>query len=123
MAASIVAEPIGAPRPFLVSFPNSFEWLEKRLKAHVDHDFPCPHCGAPVPENARFCRECGADDDAGWGGDADTYDDYESGEEIDYDDFVQREFPDQAPPKKQNPLLIVVVILLLISMLLIAANG
>ena len=86
----------------------------------MDHDFPCPHCGALLPENARFCRECGADESTGWGGESDTYDDYEYDEEFDYDDFVQREFPDQAPPKKQNPLVIVVVILLLISMLLFA---
>lgn len=28
--------------------------------------FPCPHCGAEVPEGAPACRECGSDDLTGW---------------------------------------------------------
>ncbi len=85
----------------------------------MDDAFSCPHCGAPVSSTARFCRECGADDDVGWndlpieeGGAYDTDDDF------DYDDFVGREFPDQAGPANKNPVFVIVVILLLLSMLL-----
>lgn len=28
--------------------------------------FPCPHCGADLPRNARACRECGSDESTGW---------------------------------------------------------
>lgn len=81
-------------------------------------DFPCPHCGAVVRQNAKFCRECGADDSAGWDEHPDTdYGDYEHGEDFDYDEFVRNEFPDHATPAKKNPVLVIVVILLLVAML------
>ena len=116
MAASIVA---GSIRPLRGFWPLS-RIRSERDRTPVDQDFPCPHCGALLAENARFCRECGADDETGWGDDADTFDDYSHGEEFDYDDFVQREFPDSAPRKKPNVMLIVIVALLLISMLIVA---
>ena len=62
--------------------------------------FNCPHCGAPVAVGAISCRECGSDAETGWSdeaGDALGADGgYDDGDEFDYDDFVRREFPDQA---------------------------
>ena len=29
--------------------------------------FPCPVCGADVPEGALSCKGCGADEETGWG--------------------------------------------------------
>ncbi len=88
----------------------------------MSSDFPCPHCGATVAANARFCRECGADDSVGWDEQPDTdYDGYSPDDDFDYDDFVRREFPDQAPPgssaSSKSPLFVAVIVLLLLSML------
>ena len=71
-----------------------------------------------VPRNARFCRECGADDAVGWDEDPDAdYDDYEHGEDFDYDEFVRNEFPEHATTSGKNPLVVIVVLLLLLAML------
>ena len=65
--------------------------------------FDCPHCGAPVAVDAISCRECGSDAETGWSdeaGDAlDIDGGYDDDGEFDYDDFVRREFPDQAGPR------------------------
>lgn len=34
-------------------------------------DFVCPHCGADLPGGAKFCPECGSDENTGWS--EDTY--------------------------------------------------
>jgi hypothetical protein len=87
----------------------------------VDHDFSCPHCGANLAENARFCRECGADDDVGWHEDGGhDYDDYSPDDDFDYDEFVRNEFPEQAEPQQfggKNPLVLVIIIALILAML------
>ena len=49
--------------------------------------FPCPNCGADVPEDAKACPECGSDDETGWSEDT-MYDDIDlpiTDEESDYD--------------------------------------
>jgi hypothetical protein len=74
-----------------------------------DDDWACPHCHEPLPGQAKFCRHCGASDESGWGQDglgfaaepADGYG-YDSEDDFDYDDFVAREFPDQAE-RKSSP--------------------
>jgi hypothetical protein len=57
-----------------------------------------------LPTNATFCRHCGASDECGWGEEDDPDDlDLPGGyreddeDDFDYDEFVAREFPDQAP--------------------------
>jgi len=89
--------------------------------------FECPFCGASVPLGAAACRECGSDEETGWSSDAfDTP--LEGGyadDDFDYDDFVRREFPEQAPqPAKHvvttwayRALVIVLTIGLLLLML------
>lgn len=37
----------------------------------MNDDFVCPHCGAELPARAKFCPECGSDENTGWS--EDTY--------------------------------------------------
>ncbi len=92
----------------------------------TDDFFPCPHCGADVPAGARFCRQCGASDESGWGEEdrweADFSGGYAPGDEFDYDEFVRREFPDQAERpaamSAKAALVTLVVVLVIVSLLL-----
>lgn len=61
-----------------------------------DDYFICSHCGAEVSIQAQVCRECGASEDAGWGDDTGPYD---GDDDFDYDEFIEREFPEHAPPR------------------------
>ena len=61
--------------------------------------FLCPYCGAEVKKGKLACPECGSCDETGWSEAAtEGYADGEWGEEddFDYDEFVQREFPESA---------------------------
>ncbi|MGB5348631.1 MAG: FHA domain-containing protein [Polyangiales bacterium] len=60
------------PTPIQASPPKPVQELRSdSLPAELaplgDHTSPCPHCGAGVPENFRFCHVCGHDlhDEAG----------------------------------------------------------
>ncbi len=59
----------------------------------------CPNCGALVPENARSCPECGADEETGWN---DTATEQRLGisdpEEFDHDEWEREE--SGAPQKR-----------------------
>lgn len=60
----------------------------------------CPNCGAEVPCNARACPGCGADENSGWGEDAQQATTADLGlpdQDFDYDEFVQREFARPSP--------------------------
>ena len=81
--------------------------------------FSCPHCGADVATDARFCRHCGADDRSGWSEDWQS-DDYEDAsdyaeDDFDYDDYVRREFPEHAEAggRKLNWIGVVAILLIL----------
>lgn len=82
--------------------------------------FPCPHCGADVEVTAKFCRECGADDKVGWSDSYSTDDENDDAyeDDFDYDEYLRKEFPDQATPKPKNYVTITVIILLCLGMLL-----
>jgi hypothetical protein len=87
-----------------------------RKRPGSDDWFTCPHCGAELPQGARFCRQCGASDDSGWG---DPQEDSE--DDFDYDEFVRQEFPEQVPLSSRYPprrLLVGLVIVLLCLALL-----
>jgi ribosomal protein L40E len=72
-------------------------------KRRPDDDFfLCPCCGARVAVGAKFCRECGADPEVGWdseGLNSDLTGGYQDDEDFDYDEFIAREFPQQAEPR------------------------
>jgi hypothetical protein len=72
-----------------------------RRRGKAGEYFNCPCCGAEVPVGAKFCRECGASDESGWGEDESQDEESSTGyrpdDDFDYDEFVSREFPNQSP--------------------------
>lgn len=55
--------------------------------------FPCPVCGEEVPDGARACPHCGADEQTGWNEEATHLDGLDlPDEEFNYDEFVKNEF-------------------------------
>ena len=103
------------------------------MRRNSDDDwYACPHCGAELATTATFCRECGSSSDSGWSDE--TVDDYvEEGfggdayfedDEFDYDEYVQREFPDATDTPinvSVGKLLIGVIVALTCLALLLAA--
>lgn len=87
------------------------KWFKRRKPRAVDHT-PCPHCGAMILETASFCRHCGASDASGWQTDTEGYADDQSEDDFDYDEFVQREFPADAPPRSDFKSFVIIVILI-----------
>jgi hypothetical protein len=88
--------------------------------------FTCPHCGAQVPVGAAACRQCGADEESGWGDHDDTglADGYEPDDDFDYDEYVAEEFPEQAGLSSRlsvGKLAVRVVIVLAVISLALAA--
>ena len=90
----------------------------------MDEDyFVCPHCGAELSVDATFCRHCGASEDAGWGGEADSSDADQSddwSDDFDYDDFIAREFPEHArtPARRRNAYWLAFAVVALLCILL-----
>lgn len=82
----------------------------------------CPHCGASLAEDAEFCVACGASEESGWVDQDDAPWDDRREEDFDYDDFLRREFPDQAPvtewPSARRAWFAVVVVLLCLAFVL-----
>jgi hypothetical protein len=79
--------------------------------------FVCPVCGGTVNRGAHACPHCGADERTGWS-DQTYLDGIDLGEDIDYDEMVENEFPSQHP-RRQKPVrwtVIVAAILLLLSL-------
>ncbi len=77
----------------------------------------CPNCGALVPERAKACPECGADEETGWSEDATAQRLGVVGEEFDHEDFVRSEFgssEDRIKPRGIGWFWWVVAILLLL---------
>ena len=54
----------------------------------------CPQCGALVPDNARACPDCGADEETGWSDRAQAQRLGLPDDEFDHDEFVREEFGD-----------------------------
>ena len=82
----------------------------------------CSHCGEPLKPSATFCRECGSSDESGWNETEEGF----AEEEFDYDEFVQREFPSDAPPGNLDVKRIAiasVIIIVLAAFLLLTIFG
>ena len=61
---------------------------------------PCPHCGEQIKKNARACPFCGSDEQTGWS-DRTYLDTIDLEDEVDYDELVRNEFPEESKaPKK-----------------------
>jgi hypothetical protein len=58
---------------------------------------PCPHCGEYIKKGAKACPFCGSDERTGWS-DTTHLDGLGIDDEIDYDELVRSEFPENAPP-------------------------
>jgi uncharacterized membrane protein YvbJ len=55
----------------------------------------CPNCGGHIKKNAMACPHCGSDEQTGWS--ENTYlDSIDLGDEVDYEDLVNKEFPRHA---------------------------
>ena len=79
----------------------------------------CPHCGAEVPTKAQACPNCGSDEQTGWSEKA-RYDGLDLPEEnLDYDDFVKREFKGEKPVPRGIHWFWWLVALLLIGLVLL----
>jgi len=68
----------------------------------IKNDFACPCCGADVPSQAAVCPECGACEEFGWNeGWEDELQDHPDGygdDTFDYEEYLEREFPEDAEP-------------------------
>lgn len=76
---------------------------------------PCPHCGADIQADAKFCRDCGSSDtdgwrQEGWDGDADD-------EDFDYDAYVDEHHSSRLTNTTTSPLWRFVAVILLLSFL------
>jgi predicted nucleic acid-binding Zn ribbon protein len=69
-----------------------------------DDWFACPHCGEQLPARARKCPECGSDRSTGWSPTAeeDSLELPEATSDEEHDEFLAREFPDQASPRRRR---------------------
>ena len=55
----------------------------------------CPNCGTLVPDRARSCPECGADEETGWSDQAQAQRLGLPDDEFNYDEFAKAEFGDK----------------------------
>jgi hypothetical protein len=96
---------------------KAFSLSRRAVQRYVPKMRPdvCPVCGEVVPDNARACPECGADEKTGWS-DAGRADSLGIPDDsFDYDDYVKREFEGENPKRKFGALWITVAILLLLA--------
>ncbi|MCP4888337.1 MAG: zinc ribbon domain-containing protein [Planctomycetaceae bacterium] len=76
-----------------------------------DSFVPCPHCGAEIKADAKFCRFCGSSEADGWAEEGDWSDD---SEDFDYEEFVADNFGDSSATTQVSPGWRAVAVILLI---------
>ncbi len=87
------------------------------MKRKRPSTFQCPHCGGTVRSTAVACPHCGSDEETGWAEeDAAEYEE----DDFDYDDYIQREFPQHSEQPEwswKKSWVKIVALLLLLTML------
>jgi hypothetical protein len=84
----------------------------------------CPHCGAALRPGARACPACGSDDRTGWRPAEDLdHEAVELPEEVDYDDFLEREGLAPARPGGRRLWIAAVALLVALVLLLALSRG
>jgi hypothetical protein len=77
-------------------------------------EFACPNCGGMVKKNTAACPHCGSDDRTGWS-DRTYLDGIDMGDDVDYDELVEQEFPSGKARGRLSWKLVVAAVLLLLS--------
>lgn len=79
----------------------------------MEETWNCPHCGEPLISNAKFCPNCGSDENTGWS--EDTY--------LDGADWRHDEWEPESEKKssKTGRIWGVVLVLLLVVMVVLSA--
>lgn len=85
----------------------------------------CPVCGTAVPNGARACPACGADDATGWDAASRVNDGLDLPDtEFDYNAYLEREFGGQGKPaKKLWPWLCVAAVIFVLIVLMLARRS
>jgi uncharacterized membrane protein YvbJ len=81
---------------------------------------PCPHCGADIDAQAKFCRHCGSSDADGWKEDWEDAGD----EDFDYEAFVEENFTPRST-NTQTPVIwrVTALVLLIVFALFLYQMG
>jgi hypothetical protein len=96
-------------------FPIELLFKNQGITSVPELTVPCPHCGAEIRSDAKFCRHCGSSDSDGWQDDDDYGTDMD---DFDYDQFVEDNFSSSVTTTQTRPLWRLVAVLLLVLFLL-----
>ncbi|HUI93796.1 MAG TPA: hypothetical protein VLX68_16255 [Chitinivibrionales bacterium] len=84
----------------------------------TNQTFLCPNCGGEVRKGAAACPHCGSDERTGWN-DRTYLDGIDLGDDVDYDELVENEFPSSPGKKKTKVSWVAVVAAILLVLALI----
>ncbi len=79
----------------------------------TNQTFLCPACGGEVKKGAIACPHCGSDERTGWS-DRTYLDGLDIGDDIDYEELREQEFPSRNPPRRKLSWIVIVAAILLI---------
>lgn len=80
----------------------------------------CPNCGAAVPERARACPSCGADETTGWSDEAHADRLGIPSDDFDAEAFAEEEFGEPSRRKRPNQRIWWITALVLLALVLFA---
>jgi len=61
----------------------------------------CPNCGYDLKDSAKFCPQCGSDEQTGWSEDAGPDSEIELPEDFDYLEALEKELGDSSGTKSR----------------------
>jgi len=79
--------------------------------------FICPNCGTEVKIGSKACPECGSDEKTGWN-DFTYLDGIDLSEDFDYDELLNKEFPNKIKKKVNISWLAIVGIIVLFAFII-----